>query len=179
MVAVVNEFWTHLLTETKIPNVISYTVFIVVLSLLFAIVLSRDMDDREEKLSKQKNLESKESESENEDDEDCFSEEQNQKLEEHNSQVEEKQSGLPDVYLLIRVSYHQAEELLSSGGDVRFVSFGNTDIVIHKGHDDSDTETEVEAEAEVEVEVEVEAQAPVEEPEEVPNELVIKRKKNN
>lgn len=175
MVGIANDFWTHLLTETKIPNIITYTVFIVVLSLLFAIVLSRDMDDREEKLLKDKEAMSDENESE--DEEECFSEEQNQKLEEHNSQVQEKQSGLPDVYLLIRVSYHQAEELLSSGGDVRFVSFGNTDIVIHKGHDDSDTEVGAEAEAEAEPEPEVEA--PVEEVHEEAPELKIKRKKNN
>ncbi len=125
-------FIEHLKYETKIPNVITYTMFMVVLTMLFALVLSRDMDEREQK---EKGVD------------ECFSEEQTKKLEEHNSSVASEESseetsdeeeeeiqttGLPDVYLLVRTNYKDAERLLASGGDVRFVSFGNTDVVIQK-----------------------------------------------
>ena len=122
---VATQIMDHLLNETKVPNVISYTFFIVLLAFIFGLILSRDMDEREEKLAAEADVEQEE----------CFSEEQTKKLEEHNK-------GLPDVYLLVRVSYREAEKLMNSGGDVRFVSFGHTDIVIQKNMH-VDTEEEV------------------------------------
>ena len=125
----IETFMEHMRYETKIPNIIAYTLFMIILVLTFAMILSRDMDEREAKLAA--GHEEDVGEERSGEDEECFSEEQTRKLEAHNKEIPTARQ-LPDVYLLVRVSYGEAEKLLTSGKDVRFVSFGDTEVVIQK-----------------------------------------------
>ncbi len=123
----------HLIKGTNVPNILIYMLAMAVLTLLFALVVAKDMDSKEEG--------------------DCFSEEVQAKIAEFNAEeaaepskeqiaeiyeeIEAKEAdsddtsegeGLPDVLLIVRAKYIDAEELLAGKKnievqDVKFLDF--------------------------------------------------------
>jgi hypothetical protein len=108
----------HLIKGTSVPNILIYMLAISILTLLFSLIVAKDMDSKE--------------------DSDCFSEEVQAKIAAFNKEKEEEPSkeqieeiyeeigadetdsddtsegeGLPDVLLIVRAKYRDAETLLS------------------------------------------------------------------
>ncbi len=109
----------HMFKGTHVPNILIYMLAMAVLTLLFALVIAKDMDSKE-------------------DQEECFSEEVQAKIATFNGEeaepskeqiaeiyeeIEAKDTdsddtsegeGLPDVLLIVRAKYRDAEDLLAN-----------------------------------------------------------------
>ncbi len=125
----------HMFKGTNVPNIMIYIFVMLILSLLFALVIAKDMDSKE-------------------DQEECFSEEVQAKIATFNElqeepskeqiaeiyeEIETKEAdsddtsegeGLPDVLLIVRATYRDAEDLLANKTnqlievqDVKFLDF--------------------------------------------------------
>ncbi len=125
----------HMFTGTNVPNLMIYIIIMFILSLLFALVVAKDMDSKE-------------------DQEECFSEEVQAKIAAFNElqeepskeqiaeiyeEIEAKEADsddtsegedLPDILLIVRAKYRDAETLLANKAnhqievqDVKFLDF--------------------------------------------------------
>ena len=115
------DFAEHLFKGTQVPNIIVYVFAILIFSLLFALVLAKDIDSKEEDCFDEKvqaKIAAFNASAIMEDDEEITKEQVAEIYEEiganeTDSDDSSEGEGLPDILLIVRAKYRDAETLLS------------------------------------------------------------------
>lgn len=129
----------HLLKGTHVPNIIVYVFAIIVFTLLFAVIIAKDMDSREEDCFDEKvqaKIAAFNASVNAQEDEEPTKEQVEELYEElatkevDSDESSEDEVNLPDILLIVRAKYRDAEELLANNvnrqievQDVKFLDF--------------------------------------------------------
>ena len=140
------DFTEHLFNGIQVPNIIVYVFTILVLSLLFALVVSKDMSEEEDCFDEKVqakisafNAATSVHEDEDEDNEEPTKEQVEELYKmaaagADSDESSEDEVNLPDILLIVRAKYRDAENLLTFNGkadqnqlievqDVKFLDF--------------------------------------------------------